>query len=123
MIRVILESPYAGDILRNKLYLADCIRDSLARGEAPFASHGFYTDYLDDALPEQRALGIAAGFLWRDGAYQTVVYQDLGLSRGMIAGIVDSRRKGIPVVFRKLGGAWARSEDADGGNSEGESVT
>ncbi len=46
MIRVIVESPYAGAtariIERNERYLRACLRDCLLRGEAPFASHGLF---------------------------------------------------------------------------------
>lgn len=40
MRRVIIESPYHGNVERNLRYLRACLRDSLLRGEAPFASHG-----------------------------------------------------------------------------------
>lgn len=43
MKRVILESPYAGDVERNLTYARECVRDSLSRGEAPIASHLLYT--------------------------------------------------------------------------------
>jgi hypothetical protein len=116
--RVIIESPYAGDVERNLRYLRACLRDSLLRGEAPLASHGLYTQpgVLDDLDPEERALGIAAGFDWRDVADATVVYTDLGLSRGMRSGIEHAKRlrslqmfETAPHVieYRTLGGEWA----------------
>lgn len=76
MKRVIIESPYAGDIDRNLRYLRACMADCLRRGEAPFASHGLYTQpgVLDDDKPDERKLGIEAGFAWRDVAEMTVVY-------------------------------------------------
>ena len=40
--RVVIESPYAGDVKRNRAYLKACLRDSLARGEFPFASHAVF---------------------------------------------------------------------------------
>jgi len=43
MTRVIIESPYAGDIEVNLKYAKLCILDSLKRGEAPLASHLLYT--------------------------------------------------------------------------------
>ena len=43
MIRVILESPYAGDIERNIDYARKCLRHSLLLGESPIASHLLYT--------------------------------------------------------------------------------
>ena len=59
MIRVILESPYAGDIERNVAYARMAVRDSLAKGEAPIASHLLYTQegILKDEVPEERQWG------------------------------------------------------------------
>lgn len=104
MKKVIIESPYAGDVEKNLRYLRAAMCDCLHRGEAPFASHALYTQagVLDDNDPAERALGIDAGFAWRQVADETVVYQDLGISGGMQAGIDDSIRKGIPVTYRNL---------------------
>jgi hypothetical protein len=106
--RVVIESPYAGDVEKNLRYLRACMRDCLLRGEAPFASHGLYTQegVLRDEVPEDRKLGIAAGFAWRDVSDATVVYEDLGVSSGMLEGIADAKAKGRPVEFRILPG-WA----------------
>lgn len=105
-MRVILESPYGGDVERNIRYLRACMRDSLMRGESPFASHGLYTQdgVLDDSIPEERDHGIAAGFEWRAVADRTVVYIDLGMSRGMQQGIDHADQLGHKVEFRRLGG-------------------
>lgn len=87
--RVIIESPFAGDIERNLRYLRACMDDCRKRGEAPFASHALYTQpgVLDDTNPEERTEGIEMGFAWRHVADATVVYKDLGVSRGMTYGI------------------------------------
>ena len=108
MIRVVIESPYAGDVARNLRYLDACMADCLRRGESPYASHGLYTraGVLDDAIPEERELGIQAGFAWRDVADLTVVYVNLGITRGMQYGIDDARSKGRPLEERALGEGW-----------------
>lgn len=108
---VIIESPYAGDIERNLAYVRDCLRDCLQRGEAPLASHALYTQpgVLRDDVPEERALGMEAGFAFRDVASKTVVYDDLGVSRGMLAGIKDATVKGRVVEFRSLEN-WRKKE-------------
>lgn len=108
MRRVILESPYAGDIERTVRYARAAMADCLARGEAPFASHLLYTQpgVLDDAVPEEREKGIAAGLAWRNAADATVVYTDLGISAGMRAGIGDATDRGQPVEYRTLHG-WS----------------
>lgn len=102
---VILESPYAGDVDRNTAYLRRCLRDSLLRGESPFASHGLYTQdgVLRDDVPEERAHGIAAGFAWHQAASASVVYTDLGISSGMQRGIESAQRWGLPVEYREIG--------------------
>jgi hypothetical protein len=93
---VVIESPYAGahagdqtNVERNLRYLRACMADCFARDEAPFASHGLYTQpgVLDDNDVAERERGIQAGFAWREMAEATVVYQDLGISRGMGYGI------------------------------------
>jgi hypothetical protein len=94
--RVVIESPYAGDVALNLRYLRACMRDCLLRGEAPFASHWLYTQpgVLDDNNPEERDLGIRAGFAWRSAADVTVVYIDLGVTPGMRMGIEDAKANG-----------------------------
>lgn len=107
---VLIESPYAGDVARNLRYLRDAMRDCLLRGDAPFASHALYTQdgVLDDALPNERTLGIEAGLQWGAKAEVTVVYTDLGISDGMKIGIERAYCDGRPVIQRSLPG-WRRS--------------
>ncbi len=108
MTPVIVESPYAGDVERNVRYARAAMADCLARGEAPYASHLLYTQpgVLDDTVPEQRKLGIEAGFVWRSVAERTVVYMDLGMSKGMQAGVDHALSLGHPVEMRTLEG-WS----------------
>ncbi len=110
MILVIIESPYAGDVETNLRYLRACMADCLSRDEAPFASHGLYTQpgVLDDNDPVQRELGITAGLAWRAVAARTVVYTDLGVTTGMAYGINDACMKLRPIVYRQLGPDWNR---------------
>lgn len=102
--RVVIESPYAGDVERNLRYLRAAMRDCALRGESPYASHGLLTQegVLDDNNPNERALGISLGLAWRDAADATVVYRDLGFSSGMRYGIADAERKGRPIEYRTL---------------------
>lgn len=112
---VIIESPFAGkskwkliryfEVLRNIRYARKVVRDSLERGEAPIASHLLYTQpgILDDDIPEERSWGIDAGLAWREVAEATVVYQDLGITKGMKYGIKLAEEKGNPVEYRNIG--------------------
>lgn len=105
MKRVVIETPYAGDVELNLRYLRACMHDSLVNhGEAPFASHGLYTQpgVLRDEIPGERAAGIHAGLAWRDVATLTVVYTDLGISKGMQHGIDHAIKVGCAIEYRKL---------------------
>lgn len=106
MRRVVIESPYAGDVERNLRYLRACMRDCLMRGEAPYASHGLYTQegVLDDNDIVERDLGIRAGLEWGAIADATVVYEDLGISLGMGIGITYALASGRVVEYRRLRG-------------------
>ena len=108
MRRVIIESPYAGDIQRNERYARAAMLDCLSNGEAPFASHLLYTQegVLDDTNPEDRKLGIDAGLVWGELADATVVYVDLGFSTGMTYGMARAFYAGRPIEYRSLPG-WA----------------
>ena len=110
MRKVIVESPYAGNVERNVAYARLCLKDCFLRrkAEAPFASHLLYTqpNVLDDAIPEERKLGIEAGFEWRSSAEATVVYTDLGISKGMEFGIEHAKKQGRPIEYRNLPEKW-----------------
>lgn len=101
---VIIESPFAGDIIRNIEYARACMRDCLYKGEAPFASHLLYTQegVLDDTIPYERTLGIEAGLFWGQKAEKTVVYTDYGISRGMEYGIAAAQKAGREIEYRTL---------------------
>lgn len=103
---VIVESPYAGDVERNVAYARAAMADCLRRGEAPFASHLLYTQpgVLDDTVPDERALGIAAGLAWGDRADATVVYVDLGMSTGMQYGVERAIAAGRALEHRRIDG-------------------
>lgn len=98
-VPVLLESPFAG---APPEYVHDCILDCLRRGEAPIASHVLYTQALDDAKPDERALGIAAGFALRWLTARTVVYTDLGLAPGVRDGIEHAESIKHAIELRSL---------------------
>lgn len=105
MKRVVVESPFAGDIETNITYGRFAMHDCLVNyNESPYASHLLYTQkyVLRDEIPEDRKLGIEAGFFWRDVAEKTVFYIDLGVTSGMELGISDCKEKGKPYEVRNL---------------------
>lgn len=104
MIRVILESPFAGDINRHIAYGRACLAHSLSLGEAPMAMHLLYTQggVLDDLNPLDREKGMEAAFSWYGAAQYVVVYRNFGISRGMQAGIDVAGVLGLAVHYRDL---------------------
>lgn len=104
MKRVILESPYAGDIEKHVQYARECIKHSLLLGEAPIASHLLYTQegILDDNIPEERNLGIDAGLAWKEVADKQVFYIDYGMSQGMLYAMEFAKEHNIPFELRKI---------------------
>ena len=104
MKKVIIESPYAGDIERNIKYARVCLKDSLSRGEAPMASHLLYTQegVLDDTVESERMQGINAGLAWLEVADLHVFYIDYGMSKGMECARRFSMGSGVKVKYRKL---------------------
>ena len=104
MRRVIVESPYAGETKANEVYARACLRDCLKRGEAPLASHLLYTQpgVLDDAIADERDLGIRAGLAWGAVAEASVAYTDRGITDGMRKGIAAAEAMGRPVEYRNL---------------------
>lgn len=71
---------------RHRMYTIQVVRDSLARGEAPYASHAMFDSsrILNDDKPDDRALGMGVGDAWARLAALHVFYVDLGMSRGML---------------------------------------
>ncbi len=104
MNRVVLESPYAGNLSINLAYARAAVRDSLLRGEAPIASHLLYTqpNILNDNHRDERRLGIDAGHRWIKVADYLVVYIDLGISAGMCLGIEAAQALNKPIFYRTL---------------------
>jgi hypothetical protein len=116
---VVIESPYGKNpdgsvasketIERNTRYVRACIHDCVVnRRESPYASHALLVlpGVLDDAIPEERKLGMAAGLAWQVVCDDVVMYCDLGITPGMEAGADNARRLGKLVLTRYLGGIW-----------------
>lgn len=113
---VIIESPYKGQdwsqTETNIKYARAAMKDSLARGEAPFASHLLYTqeNILDDKIHEQRQQGIDAGLSWATHADLVAFYIDLGWSEGMLRAKEHYQAVGKEIVERSLP-EWAAAQE------------
>mgnify|MGYP003587245416 CR=1 FL=1 len=102
----VIESPFSAPtiegLVHNVQYTMLAVRDSLNRGEAPYASHLFYTQMLDDNSDVERQLGMDAGLTICRHAEQSAAYVDLGTSHGMKYGIGAAKKVGRAVVERYL---------------------
>lgn len=102
MKRVFIASPLRGDIVANQRYARRAMRDSLARGEAPFVPHLLYDQVLEDSIPEQRQLAIEAALTMLRGCDVLAVYGDLGISSGMAGEIGHANLMDISIEYRRL---------------------
>ena len=119
---VVVESPFAAGVVTlpngtllnllrdtNVAYARACMHDCLVRRrEAPYASHLLYTQpgVLDDDIPAERSLGIAAGLELTGRADVRAFYVDRGLSTGMMYAIQWAADREQPCEVRTLGGEW-----------------
>jgi len=102
---VTIESPFMGDEPANLCYLRWCMRFCLQElDSAPYASHALYTQpgVLRDHVPEERKLGMRAGFSWGALAEERAVFADRGISGGMITGIKQARGRGQVVRYYQI---------------------
>lgn len=110
---VIIESPFRATAERSQeqheCYLQHCLRDSISRGENPYASHLYLTRVLNDDIPMERAFGIQAGWEWGKHADLVAVYGDLGISPGMSESIDFYAAAGKPIERRTIDKALVMS--------------
>lgn len=102
---VCVESAYAGDVRANKAFLRRALLDSLSRGEAPYASHAYLPDVLDDGDASQRSIGLQAGHAWAKMAACIAIYlRDPAerISRGVVERLaaVAPAQDMTPIVIR-----------------------
>ena len=103
---VIIESPFSAptmlELVQNIQYALLAVRHSLNQGEAPYASHLFYTQMLDDNNTVERQNGIEAGLEIGSFAQKTAVYTDFGVSNGMKYGLDAAKNINREIVERTL---------------------
>lgn len=123
---VTIESPFAGrganflerwlDARANLAYARACVRDSLMRGESPYASHLLYTQpgILRDGVQSERAHGIQAGLRFQEVAAFAAFYIDRGMTGGMKLALAQAERNGKRVVMRSLHETGSHRVSIDG---------
>jgi hypothetical protein len=119
MDRVIVESPFKTSRIQmpdgekitidedtNVKYALACCRWASDRGLAPFASHLFYTQFLDDTDEAERECGIQSGFAWGKVAQKRIFFVDRGFTSGMVYGYKNAEDLKQTIQVIKLGGKW-----------------
>lgn len=101
---VVIEAPYWAAPDKLGKYLAECIRDSLKRGESPIASVATFalSNALNESTPAERELGMRAGWAWYRKADLCAAYIDHGTSSGVMRGIEQARLHDVPIELRFL---------------------
>jgi hypothetical protein len=103
---VIIESPFRGKDYNQTLlyreYADACIRDSIERGESPYASHRIIPGALDDSIPAERDKGIRVGYAWWKHAAAIVFYVDHGMSEGMHKALQRAKTMQLLIEMRKI---------------------
>ena len=84
----------------NLEYARRCMKDSLEKGEAPFAMHLLYTQVLNDSLVEERKQGMICGLAWLLHAEAVILYCDYGVSSGMKAAYKKALANDIVIELR-----------------------
>ena len=106
MLRVILESPWRGDdryyTPEFQQYARECMEFCLDNGAAPIPFHLLYTQVLDDTTTRERELGMKAAQSWYGQAEEVWVFEDFGISDGMLEGIRKARQRHKTVKYFKI---------------------
>lgn len=101
--KVIIETPYAGNIEYNSEFTKACVRDSLINhNENPQCLHLIYPKIINDEDTSERSLGLGRSFAIHKKANRKIYYLDRGFTEGMREGFVHAIDNGIPVEFRCL---------------------
>lgn len=95
--RVVIESPFSGDVEGNRIFALACMKFCLDREEAPMVPHLLYPRVLTKYNLAEREKGIQAGLSWVPVAQKSVVFTNKGLTQGMIRGIAKAEACGIEV--------------------------
>lgn len=99
---VVIVSPYSGDVEANVAYARECMRESLKRGEEPYAQHLLLPQVLDDTVPGERSRGMEVGWAWMERADLVAVYVNKGISDGMMQDIQAASQMKKEIEFREL---------------------
>ena len=99
MKKIYVCSRLAGDI-ENNIEKAKVYARFVAKtcGAIPIAPHIYFTQFLDDTVPEERAFGTMAGLMLLSDCDELWYFGD-SVSGGMIREIIAAKEQNIPVRY------------------------
>lgn len=99
MKKIYVCSPLAGDIHNNieraKEYARFVVKEC---GAIPIAPHIYFTQFLDDTVPEDRNFGTEVGLLLLSDCDELWYFGD-HVSKGMIREIIAAETQSIPIRY------------------------
>lgn len=112
--KVYICSPYRGNTKKNIAAAVEYCRYAIDKGVIPIAPHIYFSQFLNDDIPEQREFGLQIGLDAMSECSEVWVFGDY-ISEGMKQEIEAATAAGQKVVFKHIPAAEAESEDECGG--------
>ena len=99
MKKIYVCSALRGDVEEN-IRQARCYCEYVVKefGNIPVAPHIYFTQFLDDTVPEDRAFGTMAGLMLLSDCDELWYFGD-SVSQGMVREIIAAKEQGIPVRY------------------------
>lgn len=95
---VFICSPFAGDMEGNTKRAREYSRFAVSKDYIPIAPHLLFPQFLEEADPAQRALGISFGLVLQSMCREMWVFGDT-VSKGMAVEIEKAGERGIPIRY------------------------
>ena len=84
MKKAIICSPYScGDLKTNIETAKKCAKHAAENGFVPIVPHLYFTQFLQDAIPDERELGIKLGLESMKDCDELWIFEGNGISEGM----------------------------------------
>ena len=117
--KVYICSPYRGDTKKNIAAAVEYCRYAIDKGVIPIAPHIYFTQFLNDDIPEQREFGLQIGLEAMEECSEVWVFGDY-ISEGMKQEIEAATAAGQKVVFKHIPAAAESEDESDGQGTSGD---
>ena len=90
--------PYAGNIRRNTERAREYCRFAVSKNCIPIAPHLLFPQFMEEADPAQRELGIFFGLVLQSKCREVWVF-GRSISKGMAVEIEKAKGRGLPIRY------------------------